>query len=141
MIEKLRFPFSCFFLQVNRLETQVKRFKYDAEEAEKLEEELKSDRRRLQREVNCCVSTNNCLNCIILNPYSTSIRFGQALPLIHSQSHCPVQPCWPHCTVDYCLLGYIIFHPDIAGTDCGLLNVLQNSEYNKCIMQFRMDTV
>jgi len=38
-------------LQVNRLETQVKRFKYDAEEAEKLEEELKSDRRRLQREV------------------------------------------------------------------------------------------
>ena len=34
-----------------RLETQVKRFKYDAEEAEKLEDELKTDRRRLQREV------------------------------------------------------------------------------------------
>ena len=43
-------PFTML-LQVNRLETQVKRFKYDAEEAEKLEEELKSDRRRLQREV------------------------------------------------------------------------------------------
>ncbi|KAL4222830.1 LRRFIP [Mactra antiquata] len=39
---------------VNRLETQVKRFKYDAEEAERLEEELKSDRRRLQRELREC---------------------------------------------------------------------------------------
>ena len=36
---------------VIRLETQVKRFKYDADEAEKLEDELKTDRRRLQREV------------------------------------------------------------------------------------------
>ena len=36
---------------VVRLETQVKRFKYDADEAEKLEDELKTDRRRLQREV------------------------------------------------------------------------------------------
>lgn len=39
---------------VNRLETQVKRYKYDADEAEKLEDELKTERRRLQRELREC---------------------------------------------------------------------------------------
>ena len=52
------------FRQVNRLETQVKRFKYDAEEAEKLEEELKADRRRLQREVRA--SWEMCYNDFFL---------------------------------------------------------------------------
>ena len=36
---------------VARLETQVARFKTATEEAEKLEEELKSDKRKAQREV------------------------------------------------------------------------------------------
>lgn len=46
---------------VVRLETQVKRFKYDADEAEKLEDELKTDRRRLQREVSICILLQICI--------------------------------------------------------------------------------
>jgi hypothetical protein len=40
----------CIF-QVARLETQVIRFKSSAETAERSEEELKTERRKLQREV------------------------------------------------------------------------------------------
>ena len=38
-------------LQVGRLETQVKRYKTDAERAETVEDELKQEKRKLQREV------------------------------------------------------------------------------------------
>lgn len=40
-----------FSLQVARLESQVIRFQTAAETAERSEEELKTDRRKLQREV------------------------------------------------------------------------------------------
>ena len=38
-------------MQVGRLETQVKRYKSDAERAEGVEDELKQEKRKLQREV------------------------------------------------------------------------------------------
>ena len=43
-----------FFLsfQVIRLESQVSRYKQAAENAEKIEDELKAEKRKLQREVN-----------------------------------------------------------------------------------------
>ena len=42
----------CIVLQVIRLESQVKRYKNAAETSEKNEEELKAEKRKLQREVN-----------------------------------------------------------------------------------------
>ena len=42
---------SCLFFQVARLESQVIRYKTAAETSEKSEEELKTERRKLQREV------------------------------------------------------------------------------------------
>ena len=54
VIFKLVFPVTygiLFLKQVARLETQVIRFKTSAETAERSEEELKTERRKLQREV------------------------------------------------------------------------------------------
>lgn len=47
------------YLQINRLEGQVLRYKTAAENAEKVEDELKAEKRKLQREVltGCCGST------------------------------------------------------------------------------------
>ena len=42
---------TLYLWQVMRLESQVKRYKTAADTAERLEEELKQDRRKLQREV------------------------------------------------------------------------------------------
>lgn len=39
------------YLQINRLEGQVLRYKTAAENAEKVEDELKAEKRKLQREV------------------------------------------------------------------------------------------
>lgn len=49
---------------VSRLETQVARFKISADEAEKLEDELKAEKRKLQRDVR---DRFNCLSlhCIM----------------------------------------------------------------------------
>ena len=46
--------YTWFFLsfQVIRLESQVSRYKLAAENAEKIEDELKAEKRKLQREVN-----------------------------------------------------------------------------------------
>ena len=44
-------PVAHSILQVIRLESQVKRYKAAAENSEKLEEELKLEKRKLQREV------------------------------------------------------------------------------------------
>lgn len=41
----------CLGLQVGRLEGQVARYKNAAENAEKVEDELKAEKRKLQREV------------------------------------------------------------------------------------------
>lgn len=46
-----------FGFQVTRLEGQVTRYKSSAENAEKVEDELKAEKRKLQREVECCVLT------------------------------------------------------------------------------------
>lgn len=56
LIVILRRGYLCkyYFVQVNRLETQVKRYKQETEDSEKLEDELKTEKRKLQREV-CCV--------------------------------------------------------------------------------------
>ena len=45
------------YFQINRLEGQVLRYKTAAENAERVEDELKAEKRKLQREV---------LNCIML---------------------------------------------------------------------------
>jgi hypothetical protein len=46
--------FCCFsFVQVARLESQVIRYKSASETAEKVEDELKVEKRKLQREVRC----------------------------------------------------------------------------------------
>ena len=44
---------------MNRLETQVKRYRQESEDSEKLEDELKTEKRKLQREVKI-----NALVCI-----------------------------------------------------------------------------
>lgn len=50
----LKKSFSFFFyFQVTRLEGQVTRYKSAAENAEKVEDELKAEKRKLQREVQC----------------------------------------------------------------------------------------
>lgn len=46
-----------FGLQVARLEGQVTRYKTCAENAEKVEDELKAEKRKLQREVERCFLT------------------------------------------------------------------------------------
>lgn len=51
---KLNISITCNFLyvlQVNRLEGQVSRYKNSADNAEKIEDELKAEKRKLQREV------------------------------------------------------------------------------------------
>lgn len=45
------FLLSCLGLQIGRLEGQVARYKNAAENAEKVEDELKAEKRKLQREV------------------------------------------------------------------------------------------
>ncbi|NXR97396.1 LRRF2 protein, partial [Oxylabes madagascariensis] len=42
---------SCLGLQIGRLEGQVARYKNAAENAEKVEDELKAEKRKLQREL------------------------------------------------------------------------------------------
>ncbi|NXV54727.1 LRRF2 protein, partial [Molothrus ater] len=42
---------SCLGLQIGRLEGQVARYKSAAENAEKVEDELKAEKRKLQREL------------------------------------------------------------------------------------------
>lgn len=42
---------------MTRLEGQVTRYKSSAENAEKVEDELKAEKRKLQREVDCCFLT------------------------------------------------------------------------------------
>lgn len=44
--------FYQFIRQIIRLESQLSRFKTSSENAEKIEDELKAEKRRLQREVN-----------------------------------------------------------------------------------------
>lgn len=49
-----------FCLQISRLEGQVLRYKTAAENAEKVEDELKAEKRKLQREVRfltCCLDS------------------------------------------------------------------------------------
>lgn len=48
---KLKIYFFLYVLQVNRLEGQVSRYKASADNAEKIEDELKAEKRKLQREV------------------------------------------------------------------------------------------
>lgn len=60
--------FSCLGLQVGRLEGQVARYKNAAENAEKVEDELKAEKRKLQREVIDLISFSavcffSVLNC------------------------------------------------------------------------------
>lgn len=50
------FLLSCLGLQIGRLEGQVARYKNAAENAEKVEDELKAEKRKLQREVTDLVS-------------------------------------------------------------------------------------
>lgn len=45
------FLLSCLGLQIGRLEGQVTRYKNAAENAEKVEDELKAEKRKLQREL------------------------------------------------------------------------------------------
>lgn len=45
------------FVQINRLEGQVSRYKASADNAEKVEDELKAEKRKLQREV----KTRTCI--------------------------------------------------------------------------------
>lgn len=45
------------FVQINRLEGQVSRYKASADNAEKVEDELKAEKRKLQREV----KTRKCI--------------------------------------------------------------------------------
>lgn len=54
--------------QVTRLESQVTRYKSSSEEAEKAEEDLKHEKRRLQKEVTCLV----VLVSLIGTGYSTA---------------------------------------------------------------------
>lgn len=51
---------ACFvgFAQVSRLEGQVSRYKSAAENAEKVEDELKAEKRKLQREVQTLLRPN-----------------------------------------------------------------------------------
>ena len=51
-----------FILQVARLESQVLRYKTASETAERSEEELKTERRKTQREVRERFNTNIALN-------------------------------------------------------------------------------
>lgn len=44
-------------LQISRLEGQVSRYKASADTSEKIEDELKAEKRKLQREVNTLVLT------------------------------------------------------------------------------------
>lgn len=50
-LEHLSNLLSCLGLQIGRLEGQVARYKNAAENAEKVEDELKAEKRKLQREV------------------------------------------------------------------------------------------
>lgn len=43
--------FHCCVFQINRLEGQVSRYKASADNSEKIEDELKAEKRKLQREV------------------------------------------------------------------------------------------
>lgn len=43
--------FHCCVFQINRLEGQVSRYKTSADNSEKIEDELKAEKRKLQREV------------------------------------------------------------------------------------------
>ncbi|KAL3832699.1 hypothetical protein ACJMK2_024319 [Sinanodonta woodiana] len=50
-LQKAEQDIGTYEATVNRLEQQIKRYKFDAEEAEKTEDELKTEKRRLQREL------------------------------------------------------------------------------------------
>lgn len=50
---------------VSRLETQVARFRQSTEESEKLEDELKKEKRNILRDVSCLFS--NMISCLILD--------------------------------------------------------------------------
>lgn len=54
-------------MQVNRLETQVKRYKQESEDSEKLEDELKTEKRKLQREVGHILLSTYVMNLLRFN--------------------------------------------------------------------------
>lgn len=67
LIVILRRGYLCkyyFVMQVNRLETQVKRYKQETEDSEKLEDELKTEKRKLQREVCCVLVSSYVINLL-----------------------------------------------------------------------------
>ena len=68
---------SLWFLQVTRLETQVKRYKGDAERAEGAEDELKQEKRKLQKEVGIenILHHHLVVSVSLLNTHDRSIFF------------------------------------------------------------------
>ncbi len=64
----------CATFQVHRLESQVVRYKTAAETAERSEEELKTERRKIQREVSSPTSFLELLECFVLL-YCTTVLY------------------------------------------------------------------
>lgn len=66
----------CLLIQINRLEGQVSRYKASADNSEKVEDELKAEKRKLQREVKTDFHFNNnmklhqakCNICCLFTP-------------------------------------------------------------------------
>ena len=76
---------SLWFLQVTRLETQVKRYKGDAERAEGAEDELKQEKRKLQKEVGIenILHHHLAVSVSLLNTHDRSIFFMKVLCVGH----------------------------------------------------------
>ena len=92
--------FKCLFIaQVNRLEALVARYKVQSEELEKSEEELKADKRKLQREVSISAEASEENQPVILMLQSCISR----LLIINVCVLCLVI-CHAHFYIDVCFI-------------------------------------